>query len=167
MSRSPVRSRDGTPFQQFNQDATGEDPNHATPLVPLDFTRSTQENNRYDYAPMAAASEEDLKQDAPLETAPPDSHARGPSFPRAYTFWVDGWSAESLSCLFAVAALIGLIAVLRYSDGRVVTQMRLSISLNTVIAIFGAVIKASLLLPVAECKKNVDERRNHSLTDLV
>ena len=62
----------------------------------------------------------------------------------------DGWTAEILSCALSVAALAGLMAALKYFDGRVVTEMPLKISINTLVAVIAAVVKTALLLPVAE-----------------
>jgi hypothetical protein len=59
-------------------------------------------------------------------------------------------AAEILSCVLSVLALACLVAVLRYFDGSVVTEMPLKISINTLVAVLAAVVKTSLLLPVAE-----------------
>ena len=69
---------------------------------------------------------------------------------RATTFWVNGWTSEVLSCTLAITALACLIATLKAFDGNVLTEMPLHISINTLIAIFTAVIKSSILLPVSE-----------------
>jgi hypothetical protein len=71
---------------------------------------------------------------------------------RFYAFWNDAWTAESLSCGLSLLALICLVASLRYLEGYALIDMPLQISINTLVAVFAAVIKASLLLPVAECK---------------
>jgi hypothetical protein len=64
--------------------------------------------------------------------------------------WMDGWAAETASCALSVLALACLVVILRYFDGYVVTEMPLKISINTLVAVLAAVIKSSLLLPVAE-----------------
>ncbi|KAH6620179.1 hypothetical protein C7974DRAFT_399064 [Boeremia exigua] len=62
----------------------------------------------------------------------------------------DGWVYEILSCVVAILALASLVAILRYFDGFIITELPLHISINTLIAVIGAVIKAMILLPVAE-----------------
>ncbi|KAF1934562.1 hypothetical protein EJ02DRAFT_439774, partial [Clathrospora elynae] len=70
---------------------------------------------------------------------------------KIYYMWTDGWTVEVLSCAVAVIVLICLCATLRYLDGHILTAMPLKININTLIAVFGALIKAAILLPVAEC----------------
>jgi hypothetical protein len=55
-----------------------------------------------------------------------------------------------MSCVLSVLALASLVAVLRHFNGSVVMEMPLKISINTLVAIFAAIIKSALLLPVAE-----------------
>jgi hypothetical protein len=69
---------------------------------------------------------------------------------KVYAMCTDGWAVEMLSCIVAVMALISLCAILRYFDGHILTTMPLKININTLVAVFGALIKASVLLPVAE-----------------
>lgn len=76
----------------------------------------------------------------------------GSMWDKANTSWTDSWIAETLSCALAVIALACLIATLCYYQGRVLTTLPLKISLNTLVAVYSAVIKASLLMPVAEGK---------------
>jgi hypothetical protein len=77
-----------------------------------------------------------------------------PTKPRLYARpqkqWVNGWAAKKVSCVLSVLALACLMVVLRYFDEYVVTAMPLKISINTSGAVLAAVIKSSLLLPVAE-----------------
>jgi len=56
-----------------------------------------------------------------------------------------------MSCALSVVAMASLVATLRYFDGRVITEMPLKISINTLVAILAGITKTSLLLPVAEC----------------
>jgi hypothetical protein len=69
-----------------------------------------------------------------------------------YNSWIDGWTAEILSCSLSAAALLGLMATLRYFEGWVITAMPLKININSLVAVFATTIKASLLLAVAEGK---------------
>jgi hypothetical protein len=79
-----------------------------------------------------------------------DEPPNTPLYARLQKQWVDGWAAEILSCVLSVLALACLVAVLRYFDGSVVTEMPLKISINTLVAVLAAVVKTLLLLPVAE-----------------
>ena len=54
------------------------------------------------------------------------------------------------SCVLFCVAMACLAAALRYFDGRVVTEMPLTISINTLVAILAGITKSSVLLPVAE-----------------
>lgn len=69
---------------------------------------------------------------------------------RLSKLWADSWIPEYASLALTITAFVGLIWILLHFDGAVVTQMPLNISVNTLIAITTAVIKSSLLLPVAE-----------------
>jgi hypothetical protein len=69
---------------------------------------------------------------------------------RMSTFWASGWTNEICSCVLAVVALVGLIIFLGSLDGGNFTRMPFSLSMNTIVAIFTAVIKAALLVPVSE-----------------
>jgi len=57
-----------------------------------------------------------------------------------------------MSCALSIIAMASLVATLWYFDGRVITEMPLKISINTLVAILAGITKSSLLLPVAECK---------------
>jgi hypothetical protein len=67
-----------------------------------------------------------------------------------YLRWINGWTAEVLSCALSAAALFCLIATLRYFEGRIITEMPLKISINTLVAVLATTIKASLLLAITE-----------------
>lgn len=69
---------------------------------------------------------------------------------RLHIYWTNGWVPEMLSCGLSLSALICLITTLRYLEGYALIDMPLKISINTLVAVFAAVIKSSLLLPVAE-----------------
>lgn len=69
---------------------------------------------------------------------------------RISTFWSDSWTAQVLSCVLASISLACLIAVLRTYNGRVLKDLPIKISINTLVSIITAVIKSSLLMPVAD-----------------
>lgn len=67
-----------------------------------------------------------------------------------YAFWDNSWMPELLSCLVSVLALGGLLLVLGVYQGDVLQDLPIRLSINAIIAIFAAIIKASLIMPVAE-----------------
>jgi hypothetical protein len=111
-------------------------------------------NGHHDYTPMNVTSEDtDEKNVRTTETELQAlaSHTTSSSPPmRLHATWVDSWTAEVLSCALSVIALACLVSALRYFDGYVVTKLPLKVSINTLVAVFAAIIKSSLLLPVAE-----------------
>jgi len=56
-----------------------------------------------------------------------------------------------LSCSVSLVSFICLVVVLHYFDGHVVTDIPLSLSINTLVAIFAAISKSALMFSVAEC----------------
>ena len=60
------------------------------------------------------------------------------------------WMVEVLSCLLASTALAAIIITLVVHQGKPLPQWPHLISINSLLAIFTVILKASLLLPVAE-----------------
>lgn len=60
------------------------------------------------------------------------------------------WLLEVFSCLVACTALFGIIITLYLHEGRPLPQWPSMISINSLIAIFTAIFKAAILLPIAE-----------------
>lgn len=67
-----------------------------------------------------------------------------------YAFWDNSWTPELLSCLLAILALGGLLLLLGRNQDSVLHDLPIKLSINTIIAIFAAIIKALLIMPVAE-----------------
>lgn len=63
----------------------------------------------------------------------------------------DRWVLESLSCGMAVACLIAVIAILAVYQDKPLPTVPDAISINSWVSIFTAVMKAAVMLPVAEC----------------
>lgn len=81
------------------------------------------------------------------------SHSSMPAWAnpqKLHAQWHNGWLPEALSCCLSVAALVCLTTTLRYFEGYALNDIPLKISINALVAVFAAVIKSSLLLPVAE-----------------
>jgi hypothetical protein len=112
-------------------------------LRPRSFAASTK-SNEHAYSSLNA-TDDDLKQKTEEETEPEDWLLTSYT-----TLWVDGWAAGVLSCVLSIAALVCLVATLQCFNGYAVTDIPLNVSINTLVAGFAAVIKSSLLLPVAE-----------------
>jgi len=62
----------------------------------------------------------------------------------------DLWVWEILSCVLATICLVVIVAILAVHQDRPLPQWPNYISINSLIAIMTAIMKASLMLPVAE-----------------
>ncbi|KAH8601049.1 hypothetical protein B0O99DRAFT_681901 [Bisporella sp. PMI_857] len=62
----------------------------------------------------------------------------------------DGWFIELLSCFVSMGASIALIFTLLHFDHQPLPKWPLSVTLNSLLALFTTVAKAGLLLPIAE-----------------
>ena len=147
----------------ISQGSTADDgyqKTNAMSLLPQ--VRSDDLSTNYSYTPVEMASFSSKISDPgrkPMETVEVNSlHAESgtawqpPLTSKIYRMWTDGWTIEVLCCAMAVMALICLCATLRYFDGHIITAIPLKININTLIAVFGALMKAAILLPVAESK---------------
>lgn len=65
-------------------------------------------------------------------------------------YWQDSWAAELVSSIVALAALAGMVGTLASHQGRPMPKWREGITLNTLVAVFSAVLKSALIMPVAE-----------------
>ncbi|KAF2647844.1 hypothetical protein K491DRAFT_784470 [Lophiostoma macrostomum CBS 122681] len=101
-------------------------------------------------SPRGRDSADDTATEIKIEPASRMNSSSLNRFNRLRALWIDGWITEFLSCGLAVIAFIGLVVTLRIFNGHVLTEVPLKISINTLAAVFSAVTKSSLLLPVAE-----------------
>lgn len=91
--------------------------------------------------------------DSDDEHANPISQTRRASWwMRLHRFWVDSWAAEMTSCAIALSSLVCLIAILSAYQDRVLGDLPMKLSINTLVSILASILKASLIMPVAECK---------------
>lgn len=60
------------------------------------------------------------------------------------------WTLEALSCSLSAAALVTVIAVLIAYDGQPIPQWPHYITLNSLVAVFTAIFKASMMMAVVE-----------------
>lgn len=99
------------------------------------------------------ATDRESKHDLVITTErsdqPPTSYTKFPLYKHPGARDIDGWAAEVLSCALYTFALASLVFLLRFFDGHVVTEVPLEISINTLVAIIAAVVKSSIILPVA------------------
>lgn len=65
------------------------------------------------------------------------------------------WWLEVLSSLLALSCLIAMVSILAIHQGEPLPNWPDLISVNSLISIFTAVFKASLIMPIAEGKKNL------------
>lgn len=65
--------------------------------------------------------------------------------------WTDRfWLMEMLSCLIAIAAFAAIVITLVIHQDRPLPQWPHLITINTLIALFTSILKASMIMPVAE-----------------
>ena len=60
------------------------------------------------------------------------------------------WAWEILSCCLSAGSLIAIIATLSVHDGRPLPQWPHLITINSLIATFTTIFKASMMMPIAE-----------------
>ena len=60
------------------------------------------------------------------------------------------WLPELLACCGVLLALVALIVFMSQYDGRPRPQWPYTITINTIVSIFGLILRACLLIPVAE-----------------
>lgn len=75
-----------------------------------------------------------------------------------------------LSCLLALGALVGIFVVLKRFDGRALKDWPYSITINTLLSVLVTVIKAAIVVPLAEgisqLKWTWYKKRDHALGDV-
>jgi hypothetical protein len=69
-------------------------------------------------------------------------------------YCADRWAFEILSCTFALLCLLAIIVTLVTHQDQSLPQWPRMISINSLIAIFTALMKAALMVPIAEGEKN-------------
>ena len=65
-------------------------------------------------------------------------------------YWHYSWLAEALSCCGAVVCLGAIVITLSMHQGKTLPQWPLNISINALLAVFTAILKATLALPLTE-----------------
>ncbi|KAI9931380.1 hypothetical protein ASPWEDRAFT_49798 [Aspergillus wentii DTO 134E9] len=84
-------------------------------------------------------------------------------------FWGSHWTLEILSCLTAVAALVGIIAVLYVFDGQLVPDWPYGITLNALISLLTTAMKAAMAFHITEALSQLKWswfNRGNKLSDL-
>lgn len=85
-----------------------------------------------------------------------EDHTRSLSFSKSRTpYWLSRLRryhclTELLSCVLAVVALAAIFITLAMHEDQPLPQWPKSISINSLVAVFKAILKAALLMPVAE-----------------
>jgi hypothetical protein len=65
--------------------------------------------------------------------------------------WLRVWKWELLSSLLSFGSLLVIVAILAFHDGQPIPSWPRFVSINSLIAVFAAIFKGSLLMPVCEC----------------
>lgn len=91
------------------------------------------------------------------ESCPDESFGRRPQSPnvraprkRALSSKL-GWWWEVGACLVGIICMCLTVAILFYMSGKPLNAWRLPIQPNSLIAVFSAITKSALLIPIAEC----------------
>ncbi|OCL05885.1 hypothetical protein AOQ84DRAFT_379147, partial [Glonium stellatum] len=81
---------------------------------------------------------------------PEKSAARPRTMNPSRNWWDRLWIAELLSCFLAIAALVIIVIILATHQNKPMSQWPRLISINSLVSIFTSIMKAAMLLPVAE-----------------
>lgn len=73
-------------------------------------------------------------------------------FNRFIAYLSDRWAFEIFGCVLGFAALIAILVILATNQHRPLVQKPMLMSINSMIAVFTAIMKTSLMFPVAEGK---------------
>jgi len=144
----------------YNLDpSTNSVPNHSitsSAFPAIDFQNSTIQPTSYPNSlpPYDESSRPSTLHAATIGAALEDSDQR-PLLRASTTFYerivTDWWWWELLSCLVSIACSAAIVGVLLHYDGKRQPQYLLpGITLNAYIAVFAAIAKAALILPVSE-----------------
>lgn len=64
--------------------------------------------------------------------------------------WRKGWTAETCSCIFALLALLGLVATLLAHQDKPLPDWPQIVSINSIVSIFSMLIRAGVSMVLAE-----------------
>lgn len=64
--------------------------------------------------------------------------------------WRKGWTAETYSCIFALLALLGLVATLLTHQDKPLPDWPQIVSINSIVSIFSMLIRAGVSMVLAE-----------------
>lgn len=65
-------------------------------------------------------------------------------------YWEDKWAFEIFCCIFALLNLVAMIITLAAHQDKPLPQWPGLISINSLVSVFGALMKAAIAIPVAE-----------------
>ena len=65
----------------------------------------------------------------------------------------DRWIAELLACVVALIALAAIVITLETHKGRPIPDWPFGISINALVSIFSVILRGTMMIPVAECKR--------------
>jgi hypothetical protein len=65
-------------------------------------------------------------------------------------FWSGRWTAETFSCIFAIVALLGLVATLAAHEDKPLPQWPQIVNINSIISLFSLLIRAGVGVVLAE-----------------
>lgn len=102
---------------------------------------------------------------------PPQPHFTPPQPRRSFFSVLGSWVWELLSCLLALGALAGILVILKQFNGKALKDWPYSITINTLLSILVTIIKAAIVVPLAEgisqLKWSWYKKRDQALGDLL
>jgi hypothetical protein len=121
----------------------------------IDVRNSTTQSTPSNHLPACKESSRPSTLHAATASANPEDQDQRPLLRKSSTFYervvTDWWWWELLSCVVSIACSAAIVGVLLYYDGKRQPQYLLpGITLNAYIAVFAAIAKAALILPVSE-----------------
>ena len=89
----------------------------------------------------------------------PSKPARHGGFSEKLAMMDDRWVWEVMSCVMAASCLVAIITVLAVHSGKPLPAWPKLISVNTMVAVFTAIMKASIMVPVAQGERKIRRQR--------
>jgi len=136
--------------------ASASDPPSSIPRKPVGFGDS--------YSQKSPNTQQDWPDDAGYDDLlrPEEHEANSKHQPQIERhIYIPIWTMDILSLCLAAVSFVAIVITLAIHQDRPLPEWPHLISINTLIAIFTAILKASLLMPVAEGKaENIHYRRH-------
>lgn len=119
----------------------------------LSSTEDTQVTNRSDCCQKSAGDSGREQAADPARRSPTTHKPAYDAIGHRLASWADQWAFEIINCVLALCCLVSIVVILTIHRNRPLPQWPLNISINSLVSVFTAIIKASLLVPVEQCMR--------------